>query len=117
MDTERNNLIAALERNRSSRVIAYLTSDRPPFNATIQLDVIPLFHQILKVIGSTEKISLFLYSSGGSLDAPWPLMNLIREYCKEVEILIPFRALSAATLLALGADKIVMTPFKRIKSY
>ena len=30
MDTERNNLIAALERNRSSRVIAYLTSDLPP---------------------------------------------------------------------------------------
>jgi hypothetical protein len=36
------------------------------------------------------------------------LVKLIRSYCKEFEVLIPYRAHSAGTLIALGADKIVM---------
>ncbi|SRR6266496_915458 len=114
MDQARRDLIAGLEENRSSKVITYLTSDRAPFPAQIALDVIPLFYQALKTIGKTDKISLFLYSAGGNLDAPWPLMNLIREYCEQVEVLVPYRALSAATLLSLGANKIVMTPLSQL---
>lgn len=114
MDQIRCDLIAALENNRSSRVITYLTSDRDPFRAQMALDVLPLFYQILKSIGHTQKISLFLYSAGGNLDAPWPLMNLMREYCEQVEVIIPFRALSAATLLSLGANRILMTPLSEL---
>jgi len=36
---------------------------------------------------------------------------LFREYSKQFNILIPYRAYSAASLLALGADEIVMHPF------
>ena len=48
------------------------------------------------------------------LDTPWPLVNLIREYCKEFEVLIPEKALSAGTLISLGADKIVMLPYSHL---
>lgn len=37
-------------------------------------------------------------------------MTLIREYCKEFCVIVPHRAFSAATLTALGADKIIMHP-------
>jgi len=106
--------ISSLEKSRGSRVITYLTSDRAPFPAQIALDVLPLFYQTLQSIKKTKKISLFLFSTGGNLDAPWPLVNMIREYCDEFEVIIPFKALSAATLIALGANKIVMTPLSQL---
>ena len=36
-------------------------------------------------------------------------MNLIRIFCDELEILVPLKALSAGTLIAIGADRVVMT--------
>ncbi|MBI4671786.1 MAG: hypothetical protein HY741_08985 [Chloroflexi bacterium] len=110
----RSSLIRDLEQVRNTRVVAYLTSDRQPFVAQIALDVLPLFYQTLQAIGKVEKLSLFLYSSGGNLDAPWPLLNLVREYCNYLEVLVPSKALSAATLLSLGANKIVMTPLSQL---
>lgn len=107
---ERTELIYQLERLCRSSVICYLTSDRRPFGAQIALDVLPLFYGHLKQLGRTGKISLFLESNGGVLDAPWPLVGLVREFCDEFEVLVPSRALSAATLIALGADSIVMGP-------
>ncbi|MBN1812725.1 MAG: hypothetical protein JXA14_12885 [Anaerolineae bacterium] len=115
-DTTRCDLIAQLETTttRQSRVITYLTRDQEPFGAKIALDVLPLFSRTLQRIGYTHKISLFLYSAGGDLDAPWPLVSLLREYCDELEVLVPFRALSAATLISLGANRIVMTPLSQL---
>ena len=36
-------------------------------------------------------------------------MNLIRIFCDELEVLVPMKALSAGTLISIGADRIVMT--------
>ncbi len=58
-----------------------------------------------------DKIDVFLCSNGGSGTVPWRLTALLREYAKSFGVLIPYRAYSAATLLALGADEIVMHPF------
>jgi len=102
--------ITEIETLRNSKVICYVTSDKqPPFAAQIHQDIIPLFYKQLKKIGKVNKISLFLASHGGSLEAPWPLVNLIKEYCKNFEVIIPDKAFSAATLISLGADEIVMT--------
>jgi len=60
-------------------------------------------------MGKQKQIDLFLYSSGGATMAAWGLVNLIREFCDKLCVLIPFKALSCATLVALGADEIVMT--------
>jgi len=54
------------------------------------------------------KIDLFLHSNGGDGTVPWRLVTLIREYTDHFSVLVPFRAFSAATLTALGADSIVM---------
>jgi ClpP class serine protease len=40
----------------------------------------------------------------------WPLVTLLRQYCKRLAVLVPFRAHSAGTLISLGADEIVMLP-------
>jgi hypothetical protein len=42
------------------------------------------------------------------------LVALFREFAKSFNVLIPYRAYSAASLLALGADEIVMHPFAEL---
>lgn len=53
-------------------------------------------------------IDLFLYSRGGDVSVPWRIASMIREFCEEFNVLVPYRAQSAATLLSLGADNIIM---------
>src|SRR3546814_9324606 len=48
-------------------------------------------------------------TKGGNTAAAWRLVNLLRTFCNELEIIVPAKAMSAGTLMCLGADKIVMT--------
>ncbi|MDP2638677.1 MAG: hypothetical protein Q8P06_00705 [Candidatus Azambacteria bacterium] len=112
---DKKQLIQQIEESRKSRVITYLTSDRQgPFNARIAMDVIPLIGKQLQTIGKTENIDLFLYSAGGDTMAPWRLVSMIREYCDKFSVLVPYKAHSAATMIALGADEIVMSNLSEI---
>src|SRR3989344_2937480 len=105
---ERNELFKSLEKERDSRVVAYITGDRPPFSTRIAADVVPLLSDLLERIGKAKKISLFLYTSGGDMLAPVRIVKLIRHHCDSFEVIIPYKAHSAGTLIALGADAIVM---------
>lgn len=111
-----NPAIEVLEKERGSKVLVYITGNKPPiFGTKVAADVLPFFQEALEKLPSdTEKISLVLNTEGGILDAPWPLVNLIREYCKEFEVIIPEKALSAGTLISLGADRIVMLPYSHL---
>ena len=107
---DRKQLIEQIGELRNSRVITYVTSDRQgPFNARIAMDVIPLMSKQLQTIQKTENIDLFLYSAGGDTMVPWRLVSMIREYCDKFSVIIPYKAHSAATMIALGADEIVMS--------
>jgi hypothetical protein len=57
-----------------------------------------------------DKLDLFIHSDGGDATMPWRLMAFLREYAERVDVLVPYRAFSAATLAALGANRIVMHP-------
>lgn len=113
----RKELIKKIEDLRQSKVIVYITgsrltakADNPNFLiTTVALDVLPLLHQQLEKIQNAQRIDLFLYTLGGRLNAPWPIVNLIRSYCNTFCTLVPFNALSAGTLIALGANEVVMT--------
>lgn len=67
-------------------------------------------YEQLKDIGETTRIDLFLESRGGKTEVPWRIVSLIREFCEHFAVLVPFRAHSAATHIAIGADEVVMTP-------
>jgi hypothetical protein len=104
----KKDLIQQLEKEQNSRLITYVTGDRQPFATRIAGDVVPLLSRHLEEIGKVEKISLFLYTSGGDMLAPIRIVKLIRNHCDTFEVLVPYKAHSAGTLIALGADKIVM---------
>ncbi|MEA1926123.1 MAG: hypothetical protein U9M90_02660 [Patescibacteria group bacterium] len=108
-------LIKRIEEKRGSKVITYITSDRQgPLNAKVAMDIIPIISNQLRQIGKTEAIDLLLYSTGGDTMVPWRLVSMIREYCDKFSVLIPYKAHSAATMIALGADEIVMSDLSEL---
>lgn len=112
---DNKNLISTLEKARGSRIISYITSDRPgPVNARVAMDVIPVFSKQLRSIGKMDKIDLFLYSTGGDTMVPWRLVSMMREYCKHLSVIVPYKAHSAATMISLGADEVVMSDLSEL---
>ena len=99
-------LVTTLERLRGSRVIVYWLTEQAKVS---EGGIVPFYDQ-LAAIGRQQKIDLVLYTRGGDAEAPWRFVSLVREFCDQFTVLIPHRALSAGTLLAMGADEIVMTP-------
>lgn len=106
---ERMNLIEKIEKIRDARLLVYYTGDRQGQEIRIASDIHPFCFKHLQQIGEVDKIDLFLYSPGGITMAGFGLVNLLREFCQKMNVIIPFRALSCATLVALGADEIIMT--------
>lgn len=109
MFAQRTPLFAQLEQKRQSRVLCYVTGDRPDAAIQIAWDAYDHFVNHLDQIGVVPRISLFLYTRGGSVAAARGLVNLLQQFCEELEVIIPSRAHSSGTLMALGAKKIVMT--------
>ena len=75
----------------------------------ISPEVIDIFVQHLDHIGPVPKLSLLLYTNGGDTAAAWRLINLLHTFCDDLEVIIPAKALSAGTLISLGANRVVMT--------
>jgi len=108
--SQRLELIRAIEQARDSHVIAYVTGDRPGATVQIGEDAVRPMYEHVRSLGfdGVQRIDLFLYSRGGAVEVPWRIVSMLREYCKEFNVLVPYKAHSAATLIALGADHIVM---------
>lgn len=105
----RKALYNAIERQRDTKIISYITGDRANAETQIGADCIDIFVDALDAIGPTKRISLLLHTNGGNTAAAWRLVNLIKTFCDEFEVLIPYKAMSAGTLISLGAGNIVMT--------
>ncbi len=106
---DRLNYIKELEELRDSKIIIYISGDRRGLETKIAYDVIPIIQNILiNSHISKKKIELLLYSIGGDGPTALTLVTLIREYCDEFNVIVPWKALSAATLIALGANSIIM---------
>lgn len=113
---ERRATLRRLQEVRGSKVLVHFLSDRrvaqripiSGMNTVLAGEAYPLIYEHIRSIGASEKLDLFLYTSGGHVDSVWPLVRLCRSVCKEFSVLVPMKALSAGTLLCLGADKVVM---------
>lgn len=113
---ERQARIGRLETAYGGKVICYVTSERRGMDTRIAPDVIPLLWRHLETIGEVEKLAVLLVSRGGDTLVPWQIVNLIRQYCHRFDVLAPYTAHSAATLICLGADTIYMTKSATLSS-
>ncbi len=106
---ERKKLYRRIERDRETKVLSFITSERQGMETVIAQDCIDPFVDLLEKIGPTKRISLILHTNGGQTLAAWRLVNLIHMFCDELEVMIPSKALSAGTLISIGADRVIMT--------
>ena len=109
MYAERKRLYKKIEAFTDSKVICFVTGDRQNLELQIAPDALDPLAEHLDEIGVTKRISLVLYSRGGITLAGWSIVNLIKQFCDELHVIIPSKAHSTATLIALGASSIMMT--------
>ena len=105
---ERREKIVELEGILGSKVICFLTSDRPNTRMLLSRDCPKIIQQHLDKAEYYEKLSLYFLSLGGDLDVPWELVTLLRSHCKKLQVIIPYTCHSAATLFAIGCDELVV---------
>ncbi len=105
----RQQFYRKIENDRDTKVLSFITSNRQGMETVIAQDCIDQFVDLLETIGPTKRISLILHTDGGQTLVAWRLVNLLRMFCDELEVLVPLKALSAGTLISIGADKIIMT--------
>jgi ATP-dependent protease ClpP protease subunit len=99
-------VIAKFEETFGAPLITYWNNSR---GSVCDHDVI-VFHELLENIGEQERLFLLVKSDGGSGKAALRIVNLIRQYCKELIVFVPLECASAATMIAIGADEIRMGP-------
>lgn len=109
MYRDRIEFYQALEQELDSKILVYITSDRPNMGAQISTDVIDYFIDHLDKIGPCKKISLFLYTQGGDTSAARNIVNLLRMYCDNLQVIVPHKAHSSGTIISLGANEVIMT--------
>ncbi len=99
-------IIKKLNSLLGGTLIAYFNNPR---GSVCHDDVVALY-ELLEKLGKTSEIYVFIKSSGGNGQSSLRLVNLLRQYCDRVIALVPLECASAATMIALGANEILMGP-------
>jgi Serine dehydrogenase proteinase len=100
--------LAALEAARNSRVLLYIADDRS-LPKSIDDEDVPVLYECLRMIGPTEQLDLVLHTNGGRVNIGRKISLLLRAFGRRVNILVPYKARSAGTLMCLSANQIVMS--------
>ncbi|MEO0445948.1 MAG: ATP-dependent Clp protease proteolytic subunit [Verrucomicrobiota bacterium] len=98
--------ILKLEEHLQGDVLVYWVSG----NSSIVGEDIVAFFEILKAKKHRKKLFVFLKSNGGNGRASLRIVNLLRQYYEDIEVLVPLNCASAATMLALGANSMQIGP-------
>ncbi|MBI1923016.1 hypothetical protein HYR99_02075 [Candidatus Poribacteria bacterium] len=63
---------------------------------------------------SIESLDVVVHSGGGDINTAYQIVELLRNHCKQMNVIVPIYAKSAATLLTLAADVIIMGEFAEL---
>ncbi len=100
-------LVSRLEKLRKIPQFIFIGPIYPPQTARVRDEIL----RYSKKNPSIKEIDLILESPGGSADDAYRMIRTIRHSFEKVNIVVPFWAKSAATLLALGGSTIIMDEF------
>src|SRR5712692_5488005 len=105
-------VLSKIESRLGERILTYWNSSNGSICGN---DVIGLYG-ILRSIGKVDRLSFFIKSDGGSGEVSLRMVNLLRQFVGRLTALVPLECESAATMLALGADKILMGPLAHLSA-
>jgi len=104
----RKNLIKAIESKLGGKLITFVENSQHPFANIMSHDSM-YFEDLLQSTSDLKKGFLLLNSRGGDGNAAEKLLSMCKKrFSEEFTIIVPTSAKSAATMMCLGADKIMM---------
>ncbi len=104
----RQELIRELQdKKKDTKIITYISKYGHPA-AMINPDDTKPIDDMLRSVGYSENLELIIHSSGGLPENARKIVKMCRAYCKNFTVVVLDAAKSAATIIALGSDKIVM---------
>ncbi len=104
---QRQSLVKEIESETGRRLICYVSGDQCMVNREDTVPFVDLLHNV--PVGCD--LDLLLHTGGGDMDAAEKLISMVRTRVGtgQLRVVIPDFAKSAGTLMALGADLIVMS--------
>ncbi len=99
-------VLKKVQRKVDGTLLTYWTSTS---GSVCDNDVMAL-HELLRGLGPQPRLTLLVKSDGGSGMAALRMVHVLRQYTSRLTVLAPLNCASAATMLALGADRIGMGP-------
>jgi ClpP class serine protease len=104
----RKPLIQNLQKLLGAKVICYTASPMHPLNGIMSQDIIN-FEDLLRSTAGAEEGYLIINSPGGDGNVAEKIITMCRQrFSKSFKVIVPNFAKSAATMIALGSDKILM---------
>jgi Serine dehydrogenase proteinase len=105
----RQALLSELESKLGAAVVAYIASPQHPLASLIQQDIPLLVDLVTVARRHSDKVYLIIQSPGGDGHAAEKALQIYRgAFPDGFYVVIPQSAKSAATMISLGADSIVM---------
>lgn len=112
---DRQILYKKIEEKRNRPLITYVTSIRPNLSSSMGGDAIAeIIEQINLIPEDKKEVDFIIISNGGDPIVSLRIISMLRERFEKVSVLLPYVAYSAATILSLGADDIIMHPFSNL---
>lgn len=118
---DRRKIFEKIEGLRGGRtIVCFFNFDRdsfpllPGLATQFYADVKEPLFRVLKESAVTKGIDLCVHTRGGDINSVWPLVSLLREFDQDFEVLVPYRCHSSGTLMALGANRIVLGPLSEL---
>ena len=115
--TLRESCYRDIEQLRNRPLLVYATKflegvplNEPRFPNFIDLPDVDGFTDLINSVKESDAVDVLLHSPGGKPDATERLVKLLRSHFREVDFLIPHSAYSAATMLALSGNNIILHP-------
>ncbi len=104
---QRQALIKKIQERFGSQLLCYVAGK----GASIDRDDTIGFVELLHNVDPKKNVDLLLHTSGGDIDAAEKLIHMVRTTVGQqyFQVIVPDFAKSAGTLMALGADKIIMS--------
>lgn len=109
---QRQALLKAIGTQFHRPLICYICGLSAPINRDDTVFFVDLLHNVKK----GDNLDLMLHTGGGDIDAAEKLISIVRTRVGtgQLRVIVPDFAKSAGTLMALGADEIVMSDMSEL---
>lgn len=108
----RRGCYSDIEKLRKRPLLVYATKfpDAPAAAISIDQSGVDGFVDLVESVADSDGVDVLLHSPGGSPEATERIVGLLRQRFAKVSFLVPHSAYSAATMLALSGNEIILHP-------